>query len=153
MRDGLLPRASFLISLIATCGGILISIRSRRGDRFTYLNTALLLPTKLDFAKFAFANGIAQNIFAELCGFPVFQVIMSASLAASALFPMFSCGYNGGRCSSVVVVHGADLMRLRLGQPLFLTLYIDFGLRDEYAVQNFAGFPRRTLGGGSGSGR
>ena len=93
----------------------------------TCLNTTLLLPAELDLAKLAFADRIAENVFAKLGVLFSLGMVVATSPTAPRLLAVVGRGDNR-RCGSIVVVMATHLMRLGHGEALPLALNVHFGL-------------------------
>lgn len=70
---------------------------------------------------------------------------MPAPAAASSLVGGIRHAHHRGWCC-IVVLWGWGLVWMRHGEALLFPLDVDFGLRDQYAVEDLACLPRRPVG-------
>jgi hypothetical protein len=96
-----------------------------------YLNTALLLPSKLNLAEFTLSNGVSENVLAKLCVFFPFRVVMATPCASPALFWFAVCHNRRGRG---IIMGAADMTRLSFGKPFPFPLHVFLGLRNRYCI-------------------
>jgi hypothetical protein len=70
---------------------------------------------------------------------------MPTPSAAPGLLGGIGHGDHRGWCC-LILMQARDLMRLTLGYAFLLSLNINLGLGDQYAVENLACLSRRTVG-------
>lgn len=108
----------------------------------SYLDTALLLPPELDFAKLALTDGITEDVLAKFGVFFPFAIVMPAATTSPWLFGelLISGGGDAGwRCRLVGRVGMGE------GSAFSFAIDVDLGLGDEHAVEDLACLARGAL--------
>jgi hypothetical protein len=104
-----------------------------------------LLPAEFDLPEFAFADRVAQDVLAKLGLLFSPRMIMPAPSAATGFLCVVRHCNNRGRRGVIILLQARGLVWLSLSEALLFPLNVDLWLRNQYAVQNFAGFPRGTI--------
>ena len=105
-----------------------------------------MFPPELDLAELALADRVAENVLAKLGMLLSLRVIMPTPSAAARLLAVVNRGYDGGWDGVifvVVVVH--VVVWLSHFEAFSFPLNVLLGLRDDNAVENFAGLSGRSL--------
>ena len=114
----------------------------------TYLDATFLFPPELDLAEFTLADGVAENVLAELGMLLSLRVIMPTPSAAARLLAVVNRSNDRGWDGVIfVVVVGHVVVRLSHFEAFSFPLNVLLGLRDDNAVENFARLSGRSLGG------
>lgn len=104
-----------------------------------YLNTTILFPAEFDFAELALSDCVAEVVVAKLCALLLLGVVLPAlrTSASVVLWDWWRYRIVNVCASGIVAIPNG--MRNGFIQSLALALDVHFWLRNNHAVEDFAG--------------